>query len=295
METLDLGPYGHAEGTLRLPGSKSISNRVLLLAALSRGTTRVRELLASDDTQVMLDALAALGVKCTQVGDSRDFIVEGCGGAFPVKAAKLFMGNAGTAIRPLTAALSLSHGDYEVSGVARMHERPIGDLVDGLRQLGARIDYLGNAGYPPLHIKPADVHAPQSPIRVRGDVSSQFLTALLLTLPLLASASGEIVVEVEGELISRPYIDITLRLLRRFGSMSGRMAGRASRSRRRERTARSIAVRETSASRATPRRHRIFLRPAPLAAGRCVCRVWGATAFRATCVSSKPWRRWGRA
>ncbi|VVE56194.1 3-phosphoshikimate 1-carboxyvinyltransferase [Pandoraea horticolens] len=217
METLDLGPYGHAEGTLRLPGSKSISNRVLLLAALSRGTTRVRDLLASDDTQVMLDALAMLGVKCTQVGDSRDYLVEGCGGVFPVKAAKLFMGNAGTAIRPLTAALSLSHGDYEVSGVARMHERPIGDLVDGLRQLGAQIDYLGNAGYPPLHIKPADVAAPVAPIRVRGDVSSQFLTALLLTLPLLPSATGEIVVEVEGELISKPYIDITLRLLRRFG------------------------------------------------------------------------------
>ncbi|WP_287497668.1 3-phosphoshikimate 1-carboxyvinyltransferase [Pandoraea sp. CB10b_02] len=217
METLDLGPYGHAEGTLRLPGSKSISNRVLLLAALSHGTTRVRDLLASDDTQVMLDALAALGVACTQVGNTRDFVVEGCGGEFPVKAAKLFMGNAGTAIRPLTAALSLSHGDYEVSGVARMHERPIGDLVDGLRQLGAHIDYLGNPGYPPLHIKPADVAAPTAPIRVRGDVSSQFLTALLLTLPLLPSASGEIVVEVEGELISKPYIEITLRLLRRFG------------------------------------------------------------------------------
>jgi 3-phosphoshikimate 1-carboxyvinyltransferase len=217
METLDLGPYGHAEGTLRLPGSKSISNRVLLLAALSRGTTRVRDLLASDDTQVMLDALSALGVTCTQVGDTRDFVVEGCGGEFPVKAAKLFMGNAGTAIRPLTAALSLSHGDYEVSGVARMHERPIGDLVDGLRQLGAHIDYLGNPGYPPLHIEPAEVAAPTAPIRVRGDVSSQFLTALLLTLPLLPSASGEIVVEVDGELISKPYIDITLRLLRRFG------------------------------------------------------------------------------
>ncbi len=217
METLDLGPYGHAEGTLRLPGSKSISNRVLLLAALSHGTTRVRDLLASDDTKVMLDALATLGVKCTQVGDSRDFIVEGCGGAFPVKTAKLFMGNAGTAIRPLTAALALSHGDYAVSGVARMHERPIGDLVDGLRQLGAHIDYVGNAGYPPLHIQPADVAAPSAPIRVRGDVSSQFLTALLLTLPLLPSATGEIVVEVEGELISKPYIDITLRLLRRFG------------------------------------------------------------------------------
>ncbi|WP_374624349.1 3-phosphoshikimate 1-carboxyvinyltransferase [Pandoraea sp.] len=217
METLDLGPYGHAEGTLRLPGSKSISNRVLLLAALSHGTTRVRDLLASDDTQVMLDALAALGVKCTQVADSRDFLVDGCGGEFPVKAARLFMGNAGTAIRPLTAALALSHGDYEVSGVARMHERPIGDLVDGLRQLGAQIDYLGNAGYPPLHIQPADVAAPSAPIRVRGDVSSQFLTALLLTLPLLPSSTGEIVVEVEGDLISKPYIDITLRLLRRFG------------------------------------------------------------------------------
>ncbi|VVE52144.1 3-phosphoshikimate 1-carboxyvinyltransferase [Pandoraea pneumonica] len=217
METLDLGPYGHAEGTLRLPGSKSISNRVLLLAALSHGTTRVRDLLESDDTRVMLDALAALGVTCTQVGDTRDFIVEGCGGVFPVKSAKLFMGNAGTAIRPLTAALALSHGDYDVSGVARMHERPIGDLVDGLRQLGAQIDYLGNAGYPPLHIKPANVAAPAAPIRVRGDVSSQFLTALLLTLPLLPSPTGEIVVEVEGELISKPYIDITLRLLRRFG------------------------------------------------------------------------------
>lgn len=217
METLDLGPFGHAAGTLRLPGSKSISNRVLLLAALSRGTTRVRDLLASDDTRVMLDALRELGVTWTQVGESRDFIVEGCGGVFPNKQAKLFMGNAGTAIRPLTAALALNHGDYEVSGVARMHERPIGDLVDGLRQLGAQIDYLGNEGFPPLHIKPSSVAAPAAPIRVRGDVSSQFLTALLLTLPLLPSASGKIVVEVEGELISKPYIDITLRLLRRFG------------------------------------------------------------------------------
>ncbi|GAB3626331.1 3-phosphoshikimate 1-carboxyvinyltransferase [Pandoraea terrae] len=217
METLNLGPYGHAEGTIRLPGSKSISNRVLLLAALSRGRTRVRDLLASDDTRVMLDALRTLGVSWTQQGESRDFIVDGCGGDFPIKSAKLFMGNAGTAIRPLTAALALNRGDYEISGVARMHERPIGDLVDGLRQLGAQIDYLGNAGFPPLHVHPSAVQASAAPIKVRGDVSSQFLTALLMTLPLLPCASGEIVVEVDGELISKPYIDITLRLLRRFG------------------------------------------------------------------------------
>lgn len=217
MNTLNLGPYGHAQGTIRLPGSKSISNRVLLLAALSRGQTRVRGLLASDDTRVMLDALRTLGVNWVQQGESSDVIVDGCGGNFPVKAAKLFMGNAGTAIRPLTAALALNGGDYEVSGVARMHERPIGDLVDGLHQLGAQIDYLGNEGFPPLHLHPSPITVGDAPIKVRGDVSSQFLTALLMTLPLLSSASGEIVVEVEGELISKPYIEITLRLLRRFG------------------------------------------------------------------------------
>ena len=219
-ESLTLGPLKSAHGTVVLPGSKSISNRVLLLAALSTGTTRVRDLLDSDDTRVMLEALRMLGVRWTRLSrdgkPSNDYDIEGCGGEFPCKRADLFMGNAGTAIRPLTAALALQRGEYTLTGVARMHERPIGDLVDGLLQVGARVDYLGTAGYPPLRIAPADVRI-SAPIRVRGDVSSQFLTALLLALPRAAAPGGMIEIEVVGELISKPYVEITLNLLARFG------------------------------------------------------------------------------
>ncbi|MEM5428950.1 3-phosphoshikimate 1-carboxyvinyltransferase [Cupriavidus oxalaticus] len=214
MEHLTLGPLTRATGTVRLPGSKSISNRVLLLAALATGETRVRDLLDSDDTRVMLQALRTLGVAWQQ--DGADYIVTGAGGNFPNKSAELFMGNAGTAIRPLTAALALQGGSYKLSGVPRMHERPIGDLVDGLRQVGAVIDYLGNEGFPPLHIQAAGIRI-DAPIRVRGDVSSQFLTALLMSLPMAQSESGRIEIEVVGELISKPYIEITLNLLARFG------------------------------------------------------------------------------
>jgi len=214
MEHLTLGPLTRASGTVRLPGSKSISNRVLLLAALATGETRVRDLLDSDDTRVMLEALNMLGV--TWRRDGGDCIVTGVGGQFPTKSADLFMGNAGTAIRPLTAALALQGGAYKLSGVPRMHERPIGDLVDGLRQVGAAIDYLGTPGYPPLQIQPAEIRI-DAPIRVRGDVSSQFLTALLMTLPMAKSASGKIEIEMVGELISKPYVEITLNLLARFG------------------------------------------------------------------------------
>jgi 3-phosphoshikimate 1-carboxyvinyltransferase len=212
METLTLPPLCHAEGTIRLPGSKSISNRMLLLAALAGGETEIRDLLDSDDTQVMLAALRKLGVGVAEI-DRNAYRVSGCGGVFPVKDADLFMGNAGTAIRPLTAALALSDGDYRLSGVPRMHERPIGDLVDGLRQIGAAIDYTGTDGYPPLHIRPATISVPAS-IGVRGDVSSQFLTALLMALPLTGQAA---VIEMTTELISKPYIEITLNLMARFG------------------------------------------------------------------------------
>ncbi|AOY91386.1 3-phosphoshikimate 1-carboxyvinyltransferase [Cupriavidus sp. USMAA2-4] len=214
MEHLTIGPLTRAAGTVRLPGSKSISNRVLLLAALADGETRVRDLLDSDDTRVMLQALQALGVAWRQ--DGADYLVSGTGGGFPIKSAELFMGNAGTAIRPLTAALALQGGSYRLSGVQRMHERPIGDLVDGLRQVGARIDYLGTEGYPPLAVHPASIRI-DGPIRVRGDVSSQFLTALLMALPLVQAPDGRIVIEVVGELISKPYIEITLNLMARFG------------------------------------------------------------------------------
>ncbi len=212
MEFLDLPPAFHAAGTVRLPGSKSISNRFLLLAALAEGDTGIRDLLASDDTEVMLNALRALGVAWERAGGG-ECRVRGAGGPFPNKAAELFLGNAGTAVRSLTAALALSGGHYVVRGVARMHERPIGDLVDALRQLGAGIRYLGKEGFPPLDIRPATIRA-GSRVAVRGEASSQFLTALLMALPL----TGEgVTVEVVGELISKPYIDITLKLMARFG------------------------------------------------------------------------------
>lgn len=214
MEHLTLGPFTRASGTVRLPGSKSISNRVLLLAALADGETRVCDLLDSDDTRVMLQALRTLGVAWRQ--EDGACVVRGVGGNFPNKAAELFMGNAGTAIRPLTAALALQGGSYKLSGVPRMHERPIGDLVDGLRQIGAHVDYLGTEGYPPLQISPAQIRI-DAPIRVRGDVSSQFLTALLMTLPLADAPGDTIEIEVVGELISKPYVEITLNLLARFG------------------------------------------------------------------------------
>jgi 3-phosphoshikimate 1-carboxyvinyltransferase len=209
---LDVPPLTSATGTVRLPGSKSISNRVLLLAALSGGTTVVHDLLDSDDTRVMLDALRALG--CGVRHDGAALEITGLGGRAAASPARLFLGNAGTAMRPLTAALALIGGEFELSGVPRMHERPIGDLVDALRQLGCVVDYLGTEGYPPLRIGQPQLRL-QAPIQVRGDVSSQFLTALLMALPLVARK--DVVIEVVGELISQPYIEITLKLLERFG------------------------------------------------------------------------------
>jgi 3-phosphoshikimate 1-carboxyvinyltransferase len=211
-EFLDLPPLVSAAGTVTLPGSKSISNRVLLLAALSEGTTTIHDLLDSDDTGVMLVALRALGCSIEQTGATVQ--ITGLSGQLANRQAKLFLGNAGTAMRPLTAALAVLGGDFELGGIPRMHERPIGDLVDALRQLGCQIDYLGQSGFPPLRISTPALQL-QAPIRVRGDVSSQFLTALLMALPLVAAQ--DIVIEVVGELISRPYIEITLNLLARFG------------------------------------------------------------------------------
>ncbi|QWD90302.1 3-phosphoshikimate 1-carboxyvinyltransferase [Polynucleobacter sp. MWH-Braz-FAM2G] len=213
LPDIKVGPFKRAQGSIVLPGSKSISNRALLLAALSSGTTTLTNLLDADDTQVMRNALRQLGLSVTDKAD-KVCIVEGCGGKFPVQDADLFMGNAGTAIRPLTAALAMQGGNYRLSGVARMHERPIRDLVDGLRQVGAKIDYELQEGYPPIKILAADIQI-QDVVKVRGDVSSQFLTALLMALPLVASTPVRI--EVIGELISRPYIDITLKLMARFG------------------------------------------------------------------------------
>ena len=210
---LDVPALASAQGTITLPGSKSISNRVLLLAALCQGTTTLHDLLDSDDTRVMLAALRQMGCEVDVQGSTVQ--ITGLNGQAPAGELDLFMGNAGTAMRPLTAALALMGAQARLHGVPRMHERPIGDLVDALRQLGCQIDYTGQDAYPPLHLKGHKGLQLGAPIQVRGDVSSQFLTALLLALPLVATQ--DIVIEVVGELISKPYIDITLNLLQRFG------------------------------------------------------------------------------
>ena len=205
-----------AQGTVKLPGSKSISNRTLLLAALAQGDTLLHGLLDADDVARMREALSALGLRIQVTGDA--WRVEGVDGRFPVDRAELFLGNAGTAFRPLTAVLALHGGDYVLRGVPRMHERPIGDLVDALRHTGAHIEYLGSDGFPPLHVRSAPVDACPSAIPIRGHVSSQFLSAMLMALPLLTRrAHHDVRIDVIGELISRPYVAMTTRLMQRFG------------------------------------------------------------------------------
>jgi 3-phosphoshikimate 1-carboxyvinyltransferase len=220
MDSIELKPAAGAAGRVRLPGSKSISNRVLLLSALAAGETEILGLLDADDTRVMREALALLGVSFSDRQDS--FFVTGVGGPFPAKKADLFLGNAGTAFRPLTAALAFCGGEYHLQGVPRMHERPIADLVDALRGMGARIDYTGKDGYPPLMVHAAKDFSPE--VKVRGDVSSQFLTALLMALPLTRRDSR---ITVQGELISKPYVEITLNVMQRFGLRIKRIGWKA--------------------------------------------------------------------
>ena len=199
-------------GQVTLPGSKSITNRILLLSAIADGETIIKHPLQSDDTHHMIEALKILQVDLTQ-NKNGDIHIKGSQGQFKNKSAEIFLGNAGTAFRPLTAALSFSQGNYILSGVPRMHERPIKDLVDALLQLNANITYLNQEGYPPLKISPSEIII-NSSVKIRGDISSQFLTALLMAIPL---TKKEVSIEIIGDLISKPYIDITLNLMSRFG------------------------------------------------------------------------------
>ena len=215
VHQLRLPALSAAAGEIILPGSKSISNRVLLLAALADGTTQLDGLLDSDDTRVMLAALRQLGTKITDTGPGR-VDIEG-GSRFALDHGEFFLGNAGTAFRPLTAALAFIGGDYRLSGVPRMHERPIGDLVDALNSAGADVRYLGQPGYPPLAIGTSNIRAEQ-PVTIKGSVSSQFLTALLLAAPIhTARSESDFIIDVDGELISKPYVLITLNLMAQFG------------------------------------------------------------------------------
>ena len=210
---LTVQPIARAGGQIALPGSKSISNRALLLAALCPQQTELTGLLDADDTRVMTQALRALGVAVTTGPDRTT--VHGCGGRFPQRQADLFLGNAGTAMRPLAAALAFSGGRYRLDGVARMRERPIGDLVEALDALGARIRFEGQSGYPPLLIEPVS-QVTADRVAIRGNVSSQFVSSLLMAAPLLAPPGG-LDIEVEGRLISEPYVRMTLALMGRFG------------------------------------------------------------------------------
>ncbi|ECA1963369.1 3-phosphoshikimate 1-carboxyvinyltransferase [Salmonella enterica subsp. enterica serovar Colindale] len=212
MESLTLQPIARVDGAINLPGSKSVSNRALLLAALACGKTVLTNLLDSDDVRHMLNALGALGINYTLSADRTRCDITGNGGPLRASGAlELFLGNAGTAMRPLAAALCLGQNEIVLTGEPRMKERPIGHLVDSLRQGGANIDYLEQENYPPLRLRGGFIGGD---IEVDGSVSSQFLTALLMTAPL---APEDTTIRVKGELVSKPYIDITLNLMKTFG------------------------------------------------------------------------------
>ncbi|MBD1558263.1 3-phosphoshikimate 1-carboxyvinyltransferase [Vibrio sp. S9_S30] len=213
MESLTLQPISLVSGEVNLPGSKSVSNRALLLAALASGKTRLTNLLDSDDIRHMLNALTKLGVSYQLSDDNTVCEVEGLGSSFNVEnAQELFLGNAGTAMRPLAAALCLGSGEYVLTGEPRMKERPIGHLVDALKAAGADIEYLENEHYPPLKIKGTGLQG--GTVDIDGSISSQFLTAFLMSAPL---AEGDIKINIIGELVSKPYIDITLHIMKQFG------------------------------------------------------------------------------
>lgn len=213
MESLTLQPVGSINGDIYLPGSKSLSNRILLLSAMADGVTTITNLLDSDDVRHMLEALRQLGVGYSLSADKRTCTVTGRGGGLGPTSEKLFLGNAGTAMRPLCAALCLGQGSYQLTGEPRMEERPIRDLVDALRSAGAEIDYLKEPGYPPLRIKGGSLRG--GSISIRANISSQFLTAVLMAAPL---APEDTTITIDGELVSKPYIDMTLKVLRDFGA-----------------------------------------------------------------------------
>lgn len=223
VEQLVVEPVKKISGTVVLPGSKSLSNRTLLLAALAAGTTRVENLLDSDDVRYMVAALKQLGVKITEDWDKCEVVVEGCGGSFPNSGCELFLGNAGTAMRPLTAAVAAAgEGTYVLDGVPRMRERPIGDLVDGLKQLGVNVECTMGTGCPPVELTADGLKSGK--VKLKGSASSQFLTAMLMAAPLAVGDEG-IEIEIVDELVSEPYVDMTVKLMERFGVTVERLNG----------------------------------------------------------------------
>ena len=213
MESITLNPISRVNGEVTIPGSKSLSNRILLLATLAKGETVISNLLDSDDINFMLIALKKMGVNYDLSDDKNVCTVQGLGGPINVnEETELFLGNAGTAMRPLTAALCLGKGCFTLTGEPRMFERPIGHLINALRQAGADIEYLQNEDYPPLKINSNGLQGGR--VEIQGNISSQFLTALLMAAPL---AKNDMEIVVIDELVSKPYIKITLHLMKLFG------------------------------------------------------------------------------
>lgn len=223
VEELTIEPVRVIEGHVKLPGSKSLSNRILLLAALAEGTTTVENILDSEDIRYMVGALKALGIQLEEDWANDRLIVQGCGGRFPVEGAELFLGNAGTAMRPLTAAVAAAgRGRFVLDGVARMRERPIQDLVDGLVQLGVKASCTLGTGCPPVEIIAEGL--PSGKVGLSGSVSSQYLTALLMAAPLATGTEG-IEIKITDELVSQPYVDMTVKLMERFGVKVNKLDG----------------------------------------------------------------------
>lgn len=223
VEELTIQPVRVIEGHVKLPGSKSLSNRILLLAALAEGTTTVENILDSEDIRYMVEALKVLGVQLTEDWENSRLVVEGCAGRFPVEGAELFLGNAGTAMRPLTAAVAAAgRGRFVLDGVARMRERPIQDLVDGLVQLGVKATCTAGTGCPPVEIIAEGI--PSGKVSLSGSVSSQYLTALLMAAPLSTGSEG-IDIKISDELVSQPYVDMTVKLMERFGVKVNKLDG----------------------------------------------------------------------
>ena len=211
-DKITLSPIDKISGIVNLPGSKSLSNRILLISMLAEGQTKIHNLLDSDDTRRMVDAFKNIGINFEEKRSENSILVYGTGGEIPVSEATLLLGNAGTAIRPLTAAMTLGHGRFVLDGIDRMRERPIKDLVDGLNQLGANIACINGTGCPPVEVVAGGL--PGGRIRLSGSISSQYLTSILMVAPY---AKREIEIEITGKLVSEPYVKMTIDLMRRFG------------------------------------------------------------------------------
>jgi 3-phosphoshikimate 1-carboxyvinyltransferase len=213
IESLEIKPIDNPiHASVRPPGSKSITNRALVCAGLAEGISTLIGALDSEDTRVMIGGLRRLGIEVESEDAGQTLTVRGAGGAIPARSADIFCANSGTTIRFLTALVTLGHGDYRLDGIERMRERPIGDLIDSLIQLGAHVKSEAGNGCPPVLVRADGL--PGGAATIRGNISSQFLSALLMTAP---AAKTPVELHIDGTLVSQPYVRMTLAVMKAFG------------------------------------------------------------------------------